>query len=68
VTEATFWRMEAERHDRPAPSACPECSGTGMVWTDGCTCGVGPGGYYGMHERHCGAEPCPSGCPVRVTP
>lgn len=23
---------------------------------DGCTCGVGPSGYYGMHERGCGLE------------
>lgn len=23
----------------------------------GCNCGVGPSGYYGMHERHCGLEP-----------
>lgn len=44
---------------------CPECNDTGMVWTDGCNCGVGPHGYYGMHERHCGAEPCPAGCPVK---
>jgi len=43
---------------------CPECEDTGMVWTDGCNCGVGPHGYCGMHERHCGAEPCPAGCPV----
>jgi hypothetical protein len=46
---------------REAP-ACAECDGTGMVWTDGCTCGTGPQGYYGMHERYCGAEPCPAGC------
>lgn len=25
-----------------------------------CTCGVGPGGYYGMHERGCGTEPGPA--------
>lgn len=24
---------------------------------DACTCGQGPGGYYGMHERGCGLEP-----------
>ena len=27
---------------------------------DGCTCSVGPGGYYGMHERGCGTEPGPA--------
>ncbi len=27
---------------------------------DGCTCGVGPAGYYGMHERGCGTEPGPA--------
>jgi protein gp37 len=26
----------------------------------GCTCGVGPSGYYGMHERGCGTAPGPS--------
>jgi hypothetical protein len=45
---------------------CPECNGTGCVWTDPhvCTCGQGPGGFYGQHEPLCGAEPCPSGCEV----
>lgn len=45
---------------------CPadECDGTGAVWTDPhvCTCGTGPGGYYGIHEPGCGSEPCPAGC------
>ena len=47
----------------PGP-ACPagECDGRGAVWVDVCTCGTGPSGYYGMHERYCGAEPCPAGC------
>jgi len=27
---------------------------------DGCTCGTGPEGYYGMHERGCGTEPGPA--------
>jgi protein gp37 len=27
---------------------------------DACTCGAGPGGYYGMHERGCGTEPGPA--------
>ncbi len=27
---------------------------------DGCTCGAGPQGYYGMHERSCGTEPGPA--------
>ena len=54
-------------------SACPErvhdgqpcliCSGRGWTEIDHCTCGTGPSGYYGMHERHCGLEPCPRGCP-----
>lgn len=45
---------------------CPECQDTGLTWPeeDRCTCGTGPSGYYGMHERYCGAEPCPRGCPV----
>lgn len=29
------------------------------VW-DKCTCGTGPSGYYGMHERHCGIIPGPA--------
>lgn len=49
---------------RNAKSRCPagECNGYGEVIVDGCTCGAGPGGYYGMHERGCGSEPCPAGC------
>jgi hypothetical protein len=45
---------------------CPECKGNGYIWTEPhqCTCGQGPGGYYGQHERLCGAEPCPRGCEV----
>lgn len=27
---------------------------------DGCTCGTGPSGYYGMHERGCGTMPGPA--------
>ena len=42
---------------------CPECDGNGYVEGPACNCGVGPAGYYGMHERHCGLEPCPLGCP-----
>ena len=92
--EATFWRMEAERHARPAcpvcrdtgivhcpdpdgeslyetacperihdGQPCPQCGGRGYVEGPRCNCGVGPAGYYGMHERHCGMEPCPLGCP-----
>lgn len=44
-------------------SSCPECNGWGWIESDRCTCGTGPSGYYGMHERHCGLEPCPAGCP-----
>ena len=44
-------------------TACPECGGNGYIEGSGCNCGVGPAGYYGMHERHCGLEPCPRGCP-----
>jgi hypothetical protein len=60
------WREFGPDSPRAADAfqVCPECGDTGMVWTDGCNCGVGPHGYYGMHERHCGAEPCPNGCPV----
>ena len=42
---------------------CPACDGSGYVEGPGCNCGVGPAGYYGMHERYCGLEPCPLGCP-----
>ena len=43
---------------------CPagECDGYGGVPAGGCTCGQGPGGYYGQHEEGCGYEPCPAGC------
>jgi hypothetical protein len=51
-------RAEMERDAR----ACPECHGNGWIEGPGCNCGVGPAGYYGMHERHCGLEPCPRGC------
>ena len=40
--EATFWRMEAERHGKP----CPACGGNGYVEGPGCNCGVGPAGLY----------------------
>jgi len=43
--------------------SCPACGGNGYVEGPGCNCGVGPAGYYGMHERYCGLEPCPLGCP-----
>ena len=52
-------RAELERDAR----ACPECHGNGWTEAPGCNCGAGPQGYYGMHERHCGLEPCPRGCP-----
>lgn len=42
--------------------ACAECKGTGLVDVDHCNCGVGPSGYYGMHERYCGTDACPNGC------
>ena len=31
-----------------------------MVWVETCTCGSG---IEFPHERYCGAEPCPNGCP-----
>ena len=40
--------------------ACAECDGTGMVWVETCTCGSG---REFPHERYCGAEQCPNGCP-----
>jgi hypothetical protein len=46
-----------------AAGPCPECGGKGYTEGPGCNCGVGPSGYYGMHERYCGLEPCPRGCP-----
>jgi hypothetical protein len=43
---------------------CPECHGTGEVWTDPHVCTCGPAGLDGYgHEPGCGAEPCPAGCP-----
>lgn len=45
-------------HDRPPQ--CPECEDTCAIWFDTCTCGSG--GEF-PHERYCGAEPCPRGCP-----
>jgi hypothetical protein len=65
---------DADYYDRIAAApaktpACALCDDTGIVWTDGCNCGVGERGdsRYGMHERHCGAEPCPAGCLVPET-
>jgi hypothetical protein len=51
---------------RKALPACPVCYGTGMVEADppSCTCGTSQPGY--PHERYCGAEPCPRGCPVQA--
>jgi hypothetical protein len=39
---------------------CTGCDGTGMVWVETCTCGSG---MDFPHERYCGAEQCPNGCP-----
>lgn len=47
---------------RDASPVCPKCDDTGMVWVERCTCG-GYGEPYYQHERHCGAEQCPNGCP-----
>ena len=47
---------------------CPECANRGYIEGPGCNCGVGPSGYYGMHEWHCGLEPCPRGCPFDAGP
>lgn len=41
---------------------CRECLGSGLIPVDGCTCGDGLPPYG--HERGCGYEPCPAGCPV----
>lgn len=49
---------QAEAH------SCRECIGEGVIPVDSCTCGAGPGGYYGAHEPGCGFEPCPAGCAV----
>ena len=46
-------------------AGCTLCEDTGMVWVDACTCGSG---REFPHERYCGAEPCPNGCPVRPRP
>jgi hypothetical protein len=56
--------VEAFRREHGGKRACPagECNGYGEVWVGHCTCGSGPGGYYGIHEPGCGAEPCPAGC------
>lgn len=65
--------VSADHDGSPYESACPErihdgkpcpiCSDRGWIESDHCNCGTGPSGYYGMHERHCGLEPCPRGCP-----
>jgi len=49
----------ALKHDLPRP-ACSTCDDTGMVWIETCTCGSG---IEFPHERYCGAEQCPNGCP-----
>ena len=56
------------------PEQCGFCRGSGVVeipdWdhSKDCSCCVGPNPgpeYNGMHEPHCGFEPCPVGCPVK---
>lgn len=42
--------------ERPWMMATPDREVGEVVDTDSCTCGAGPMGYYGMHERHCGLE------------
>ena len=58
------WREFGPDSPRAADACpvCPECEDTGMVWVDTCTCGSG---REFPHERYCGAEPCPNGCPVK---
>jgi putative phage-type endonuclease len=41
---------------RPWQMATPDRMVHDVVEVDRCTCGTGPMGYYGMHERHCGWE------------
>lgn len=57
------WRLAIETGPFVGPLLpCRECRGTGMVWIAGCNCDpAGPDGYG--HERYCGAEQCPNGCP-----
>ncbi len=43
-------------------TSCPECDGKGYTEGPGCNCG-GYGEPYYQHERYCGLEPCPAGCP-----
>lgn len=71
---ATYPRAEAIRmrlafrRNAEARRPCRECNDTGLVDANGCNCAVGPSGYYGMHERYCGSEPCPRGCWDRLYP
>ena len=55
--------MESRAEMERDANACPECHGKGAIERNACTCGAGPGSYLGMHERYCGLEPCPAGCP-----
>jgi hypothetical protein len=54
--------MAAEPPALPDPG-CPHCHGLGYTEGPGCNCGAGPGGHFGAHERYCGLEQCPAGCP-----
>lgn len=71
---ATYPRAEAIRmrlafrRNAEQRRPCRECNDTGLVDVDRCNCAVGPSGYYGMHERYCGTEPCPAGCWDRLHP
>ena len=60
---AAAWFLDALRE---ITGTCAECKGTGMVDGDGsCNCGSPADISVGYsHERYCGAEPCPAGCPV----
>lgn len=67
VTEGTPEHFSV--HD---PEQCCVCLGCGITevvgWDYGkdCSCAAGnppPLEFNGMHETHCGLQPCPAGCP-----
>lgn len=61
--QAAAWLLAALAE---VTGTCAECKGTGMADGDGsCNCGspADSSASY-AHERYCGTEPCPAGCPV----
>jgi hypothetical protein len=56
---------EDEVERRAGRAACRECLGSGLIPVGRCNCGSPADISVGyMHERLCGYEQCPAGCPV----